>query len=361
MAERSTRIPALTIGLDVSDRYSRTCGLDAAGEIVEEGRVATSEPALRRHFAGGAPARVVLEVGPHSPWIARLVGELGHEVLVANPRQLRLIYQNDRKSDRVDAEYLARVGRLDPTLLAPIEHRGAAAQADRALLRSRELLVRTRTKLVNHVRGSVKAVGARLPACSTESFATKVADHLPPELAPALEPVLETIGELTRRIRRYEKRIEALAEERYPETTLLRPVGGVGTLTALCYVLTIEDPARFPRSRAVGAYLGLVPKQSDSGDAEPQLRITKAGDEMLRRLLVGSAHHILGPFGPDCDLRRWGLALAERGGKNAKKRAVVAVARKLAVLLHHLWITGEVYEPLHNATEPELEAEPAMS
>ena len=173
MAERTTRIPALTIGLDVSDRYSRYCGLDMAGEIVAEGRVATSEPSLRRHFAGGEPARVVLEVGPHSPWIRRLLDELGHEVMVANPRQLRLIYRNDRKSDRVDAEYLARVGRLDPTLLAPIEHRGPEAQADLALLRSRDVLVRTRTKLVNHVRGSVKAVGARLPACSTESFATK--------------------------------------------------------------------------------------------------------------------------------------------------------------------------------------------
>jgi len=351
MTERSTRTPSLTIGVDVSDRFSRVCEIDAAGEIAAEARVATSDPALRRYFAGREPARVVIEVGPHSPWIARLLGELGHEVIVANPRRLRLIYANDRKSDRVDAEYLARVGRLDPSLLAPIEHRGAQTQADRALLRSRGLLVRTRTKLVSHVRGSVKAVGGRLPSCSTDSFPKKVVDDLPPELGPALMPILETIGEISRRIRDYDRQVETLSRERYPETALLRQVDGVGPLTALCFVLTIEDPARFKKSRAVGAYVGLVPKQSDSGDAEPQLRITKAGDAMLRRLLVAAAHYNLGPFGNDSDLRRWGLKLAERGGANAKKRAVVAVARKLAVLLHRLWITGEVYEPLRHADD----------
>lgn len=209
--------------------------------------------------------------------------------------------------------------------------------------------MRTRAKLVSHVRGSVKAVGGRLPSCSTDSFPRKVVDHLPAERAPALMPILETIGEISPRIRDYDRQIESLSKARYPETERLRQVDGVGPLTALCYVLTIEDPTRFHTSRAVGAYLGLVPKQSDSGDAEPQLRITKAGDEMLRRLLVGAAHYNLGPFGADSDLRRWGLKLAERGGANAKKRAVVAVARKIAVLLHRLWITGEVYEPLRNA------------
>lgn len=349
MAQGNGGVPTLTIGVDVSDRTSRMCVIDASGEIIEEVRVATGERTLRDWFAARAPSRVVLEVGSHSPWIARLLSGLGHEVLVANPRRLRLIYQNDRKSDRVDAEYLARVGRLDPALLAPIAPRGPAAQVDLALIRSRDVLVRSRTKLVNHVRGTVKAFGARLPACSTESFARKVAPAIPTELAPALGPVLATIADLSRAIRRYDRDIETLAAERYPATARLRQVDGVGPLTALAYVLTIEDPTRFRKSRAVGAYLGLVPKRSDSGQAEPQLRITKAGDEMLRRLLVGAAHYILGPFGPDSDLRRWGLTLAARGGKNAKKRAVVAVARKLAVVLHHLWITDEVYEPLHHA------------
>jgi transposase len=175
-------------------------------------------------------------------------------------------------------------------------------------------------------------------------------EHLPEELVPALGPLLETIGELTGRIREYECKLEEIATEHYPQTEALRQVGGVGTLTALSFVLVLEDPSRFKKSRAVGAYLGLVPGEDQSGDSDPQQRISKEGDEMLRRLLVGSAQYILGPFAPDSDLRRHGLKIAERGGKNAKKRAVVAVARKLSVLLHHLWVAGELYEPLYNAS-----------
>jgi transposase len=130
-------------------------------------------------------------------------------------------------------------------------------------------------------------------------------------------------------------------------------VEGIGPLTALTFVLTLEDPYRFERSRSVGAYLGLVPATYRSGDRDPQKRISKEGDQMLRKmlrkLLVGSAHYVLGPFGSDSDLRRHGEKIASRGAKNAKKRAAVAVARKLSVLLHRLWVGGEVYEPLYNA------------
>ncbi len=260
-----------------------------------------------------------------------------------------MIFETDRKSDRVDAQYLARLGRLDPELLAPIKHRGEDVQVELALLRSRDALVRARTALVNHVRGVVKLSGSRLPTCSTHSFASKVGEFIPEELRPALEPVLETLAEMTRRIRAYDKRIEELAAESYPEMAPLQQVSGVGALTALCFILTLETPERFKNGRAVGAYLGLCPRQSNSGDSEPQLRITRTGSSMLRSLLVGSAHYILGPFGPDTDLRRWGLKLAARGGKNAKKRAVIAVARKLSTLLHSLWSTGEAYVPLRNS------------
>jgi transposase len=339
-----------TIGLDLGDRWTHLCVVDREGRIVEESRVATAPEALRQRLAGYPPSRVVLEVGTHSPWVSRVVEELGHEGVVANPRKLRLIYANDSKSDRVDAEALARVGRLDPELLHPIRHRGAERQADRVLLRSREALVRTRTALVNHVRGAVKAMGQRLPACTTVAFARRALPAVPTELRDALEPVLGLIQELTVRIRAYDRAIRQRGEAHYPETQLLRQVTGVGPLTALAFVLCIEDPRRFPRSRTVGAYLGLRPRQSQSGERNPQLRITKAGDEGLRRYLIGSAHYILGPFGPDCDLRRFGLRLAERGGgPAAKKRAIVAVARKLAVLLHRLWVTGEGYEPLRHA------------
>ena len=265
-----------------------------------------------------------------------------------NPRKLRMIYKNDNKNDRVDAEWLARVARLDAKLLAPIRHRGAEAQADLALLRARDELVRSRTQHVNHVRGAVKSLGGRLLKCSTESFLKKSTPVIPEALRPALCPVLEMIGTLNAGIRGYDRSIEVMARDRYPKSRVLQQVPGVGALTAVAYMLILEDPHRFKKSRSVGAFLGLRPRKNQSSSQDPQLRITKAGDALLRRLLVGSAHYILGPFGPDCDLRRYGLAIAERGGRNAKKRAVVAVARKLAVLLHRLWISGEVYEPFRS-------------
>jgi transposase len=298
----------------------------------------------------------MLEVGTHSPWLSRLLADLGHEVIVANPRQVRLIAESDRKRDRADAELLARLGRLDPDLLRPIRHRGPQAQQDLALLRARDTLVRARTNLVNHVRGAVKALGGRLPACAAASFHRKAEGHLPQALQEALLPLLATIAELTGRIRAYDRQVEEIAEERYPEGRRLRQVPGVGPLTSLAFLLVIEDSSRFRKSRGVGPYLGLVPRQSQSGEREPQLSITKAGDPLLRRLLVQSAHYILGPFGPDSELRRWGLHLAGAGSGRNKKRAVVAVARKLAVLLHRLWVTGEVYQPIAPETAAPVRA-----
>jgi transposase len=353
MNDAITKETTLTVGLDVGDRYVQVCVLDEAGNILEESRLPTKPAALERRFSGSEPLRMVLEAGTHSPWISRLLQALGHDVLVANPRKLRLIYMNESKSDRVDAEYLARVGRLDPSLLAPLRHRSAETQEDLALLSSRTCLVRARTRLISHARGAVKSAGGRLPGCCAEAFAVKAELHTPEKLRPALLPVLSTIAHLSEQIKTLDAAIKEMAEERYPETGLLDQVPGVGILTAQCFLLTIEDPTRFPQARAVASYLGLRPRQADSGSLSPQLRITKAGDAQLRSLLVGAAQYILGPFGPDTDLRRWGLALAQRGGKSSKKRAVVAVARKLSVLLLRLWQTGEVYEPLRNAKRRE--------
>ena len=339
----------MTIGLDLGDRYSYFYTLDSLGENTESGRVQTTRSALEKRFGSCEAARVVIEAGTHSPWVSRLLAECGHEVLVANPRKLALISKNDRKDDPVDAELLARLGRVEPQLLSPIEHRGVRAQADLAVIRARDAVVAARTQLVNHVRGAVKSLGSRMPTCSTRSFAKKAGLQLPEEVRPALEPLLQVIEAMTEQIEDYDRQIEVACREKYPETELLRQVKGVGAVTSLAYVLTLEDPYRFVRSRSVGSFLGLRPGRDQSGAQDPELRITKGGDRLLRRLLVGSAQYILGPFGSDCDLRRWGLKLASRGRKNAKKRAVVAVARKLAVLLHRLWVGSEVYEPLRLA------------
>jgi transposase len=350
MSQHNLPNAGVTVGLDVGDRYSYLCLVDAAGDVIEEGRVLTTPTALERRFARAERMRIVLETGTHSPWISRLLTAGGHEVFVANARRLRLIAQSDSKNDRSDAEALARIGRLDPALLAPVRHRGPAAQSHLAVLRSRAVLVRVRTQLVNHVRGAVKSVGGRLPTCSAESMPKRARDTLPADLSVALAPLLTMIETVTREVRFYDRRVTAMVAEGYPEAAHLQQVPGVGPLTALCYVLTVEDPTRFRQSRSLGAYLGLRSKQHDSSRSSPELHITKAGDSMLRQLLVCAAQYTLGPFCPDSDLRRWGLSVAARGRKNAKKRAVVAVARKLAVLLHRLWITGAAYEPLRTAT-----------
>ncbi len=335
------------VGLDVGDRYTHACVLDVHGEILEELRLRTSRAALEQHFKEGNHARIVVEAGAHSPWIVALLSEFGHEVILANPRCLPLITRSDSKNDRRDAQTLARLGRVDPKLLSPIQPRSEQYRADLAVIRARDELVRLRTALVNHVRGAVKPFGVRLASCSAASFPKKVRADLPAMLKDALTPILDTLAELSVRIRSLDRSLEKLAT-RHAGTSALTQVNGVGTLTALTFVLTIGEPGRFERSRTVGAYFGLRPKQRDSGDQEPQLHITKAGAPLMRRLLVNCAQYILGPFGQDCDLRRFGLALAARGGKSAKKRAVVAVARKLAVLLHRLWVSGEVYDPLRN-------------
>ena len=358
----SKQQPMTTAGLDLGDKYSYLCLIDSqSGEVIEESKLSTSPEAFRRRFSSERPPmRIAIEAGTHSPWASRVLEECGHEVLVANSRKLRLIYSNKRKTDEIDAENLARLARLDPKLLYPLKHRGENAQAHLALIRSRQALVGCRTQLVNHVRGAVKSFGARLPKCPARSFHKRAAEHIPEALWPALEPILEQIGSLSQRIRDYERQLETISKEHYPhETDLLRQVEGVGTLTALTFVLTLEDPYRFEKSRSVGAYLGLVPATDRSGDSDPQKRISKEGDEMLRRLLVGSAHYILGPFGKDSDLRRHGEKIASRGGKNSKKRAVVAVARKLCVLLHSLWVSGEVYDPLYNANRRQEREEAA--
>lgn len=339
----------VTVGIDLGDKHSYLYVLDAEGQFLEEGRLKSTADALKDRFARIEAALVAVETGTHSPWVSRLLCSLGHEVLVANSRELSLISKSVKKSDRRDARMLAEVAYARPQLLMPIQPRPLEEQIDLARIRARQNLVETRTKLINHVRGAVKSMGGRLPSCSSQSFPQKVGEHVPAGLKAALAGHLEMIVELNAKLIGHDKAVEHLCKEKHPETERLRQVPGVGALTALAFVLVLVDPRRFATSRRVGAYLGLTPKQSDSGEQEPQLRITKAGNSLMRKLLVGSAQYILGPFGPDTDLRRYGQEMALRGGKNAKKRAVVAVARKLAVLLHHLWVTGEEYEPLRNA------------
>jgi transposase len=337
------------MGLDLGDKYHHFCVLDGEGCVIKEGKVSATLGALRSLLAAWERTTVAMEAGTHSPWVSREAQALGHRVLVGNPRKLRMIYASAQKCDERDAAMLARIARFDPRLLCPIRHRGRRAQAHLAILKSRDALVRARTMLINHCRGIAKSAGERLRSSSAAAFARKVGEGIPEDLRAALGPVVETIGDLTNRIKGMERQIEELCQSEYAETERLRGIKGVGPITSLAFVLTIEQRERFAKSRAVAAYLGLTPRRDQSGEVDKQLRITKAGDLFLRRLLISCAHYILGPFGEDSDLRRWGLRLCARGGKNAKKRATVAVARKLAVVLHRLWGGEKPYEAFHHS------------
>jgi transposase len=343
-ANDTSVFPSCTIGLDLGDRTSAWCAVDAAGTVTTRGTIGTTPAALTALAAQHPGARVILEAGTHSPWVSRQLAAAGHAVVVANPSKC---YQGRRRqrNDRRDAEFLARQGRADVTLLHPITHRRPHTDAPLALLRARAQVVAMRTQAITTVRGLVKPSGARLPACSAESFPRQAAPHLPAALRGILEPLLTLCAQLTAQIRAYDRQLAHQVLPQYPiAQRFATELAGVGPLTALAVVLLIDDPARFRHSRDVGAYFGLVPKLDESGDATPQLRITKAGDALGRKLLVSAAHYIL-HRGPDTALRRHGEQLMQRGGANARKRAVIAVARKLVVLLHRLWVTGAAYDP----------------
>jgi transposase len=345
----TTKASGITIGIDLGDRTSELCALGSDGDVVGRCRFATTKEGLAKALASCGPARVILEVGTHSPWVSRWLTAQGHEAVVANARAVRSIGQSDTKNDRRDAEQLARLGRADIQLLHPIRHRSEAVQRHHALLAVRNQLVQGRTRLVVQARGLAKALGERLPRCRPEAFPRRLRSKGLATLLPGMEVIVQIVDVLNEQISRLESEIESTSRTHYPHTALLRQVSGVGTLTSFAFVLTLEDPGRFARSRSVGSYLGLRRKLRDSGAARPALGITKSGDVELRRLLIQSAHYIL-TLGPDSDLKRFGQRLMARGGPAPRQRAAVAVARKLAVLLHRLWVTGEVYEPLHRSS-----------
>ena len=344
-----TPVPAVpggwTLGLDLGDRAHHVCVLDAAGQLVREGALPNTRPALAQLLADYPRATVALEAGTHSPWISRFLTGCGATVIVANPRKLHAISRNERKCDRRDAQMLARLARVDPALLHPLQHGSAQAQHALLGLKLRDALVRTRVNLINAVRFTLKSLGYPVRNPSSESFHKTVLADVPPECLPVVQPLLAVLAQVTEKIKQMEHDLVRRSRQAYPVTQRLQHIAGVGPLTALCFVLKIGDPARFGRSRDVGAYLGLCPRRAQSGGTDKQLRISKCGDGLLRRLLVSAAHYVLGPFGPACALREHGQRLTGTGSAREKKRAVVAVARKLAVLLLSLWKHGTDYEP----------------
>jgi transposase len=352
LAERDAK--SLVIGMDLGDRSSTYCVRTLGQEILIEGTVATKAEAVVDAFKSLRRQRVVMETGTHSRWMAQLLDLMGHEVIVGNARKLKLISENNQKSDKVDARLLSQLGCVSVDWLHPVYQRSQATHSDLLIVRSREALVEARTALINHVRGTVKSFGCRIRECGPEVFVAVALAEIPEALKAAISGVLETLDGINEKLHYYDCQIRQLCNTKYLEATkCLTQISGVGPLTALTFVLTIENKDRFEKSRDVGPYLGLVPSKRQSGQRDPHLGITKAGDEMLRKLLVNCSHHILGQKGQDSDLRRWGLGLVrgaeKKGTKGARKLAAAAVARKLAVLMHRLWVTGAEYEPLRNS------------
>ena len=334
----------LTIGLDLGDRRHTYYVLDGAGKMAREGSLGNTRQQLATMARSYPGATVVMEAGTHSPWVSRFLQELGLRVIVANPRKTRAIYQNERKSDRRDAMMLARLARMDPTLLHPVEHGSQEAQQDMLQLKLRDSLVRARVALINAVRFTLKSLGYPVSNPSSERFHKLVLSEVPESIGEMIAHNVAAIAELTQRIKALDVSISRLAAERYPETIYLQQVSGVGPITSLYFVLKVGTPGRFQPTRDIGAFLGLCPRRDQSGETDKELRISKCGDQYLRCLLVNAAQYILGPFGTDSALREHGLRLAQEGTARAKKRAVVAVARKLAVLLLTLWKSREPYE-----------------
>jgi len=341
----------ITIGMDLGDQSHFVVVMDEKGNEIEMKSIRNTENSLRKFFTPYNEATVAIEAGTHSPWISRLLKEIGCTVYVGNPRKLRIIWDSNDKSDQRDARVLAMVCRVEPKLLWPIKHKNRQAQIDLGIIKARDALVRNRNRLISHIRSVTKTHGFRIPKCTTCCFHKRAPEHIPTDLIESFQPLISTIEDLTKRIKDLNRQINKLCKK-YPETDKLLQVSGVGPVTAIAFILTLEDPHRFTKSRQVGAFLGLTPKRDQSGKSDKQLKISKAGNTYLRCLLVNCGHYILGPFGPESNLRKYGLAIAARGGKNAKKRAAVAVARKLSVLLHRLWLSDKPYTAFYNEMNP---------
>jgi transposase len=333
------------IGIDLSSKLSTFCILDAGGEVLFRGQVPTNREDFTRRFAPFVPAVVAIETGSQARMADDVLSGLGHTVVTANPRRVAAISRNIKKSDEEDAQLLARLVRMDPKLLSPVAHRSAKAHEGLSLLRGRDLCVRSRTAHINLIRGMAKGFEVKLITCDAEDFAEKILPLVAgTQLGELLAPILMVLETLNKSIEEFDRKLTEFGEKYVPAAKSLQRIPGVGPITSLGFALAVDDPHRFPNQRAIGAYFGLVPRRDQSGDVDKRLGITKAGDALTRRLLTQSANRLMMTRAKDCDLKRFGERLMNSGQTN-RKRAVSAVARKLACQMLRVLKTGVAYEP----------------
>lgn len=330
-----------TIGADVSDRTTKICVMTKAegGErrIVVETTCATTkagfEEALSK-FDRSWP--VVFETGTHCRWMDRLFKEMGFKTIVGNPGKIPSITKSNTKNDRNDARELARLAIADPAMLHPVFLRDEVYQQMLRFHHSRNMLISQRTQTINQIRGFAKSMGHRIECSSTEKFHELSKADWPRELEECAWPLMGVLKTVNLKIKAYDRLIERLAErpEFKPMVERVRVVYGVGVIGSTVFVAAIGGrPDRFDHTRDIGAYLGMIPKQDQSGDDDKQLHITHAGADIVRATLVECAGVVMMSNAKDTDLKLKGLRIAMHGGGIAKKKAKVAVARALAVTM----------------------------
>lgn len=349
MSECSTELKKIYVGFDVSEKTIETfavCGIETSKSSCKIENAPQAIKKFLRMFKTPDQVCIVMETGTHSLWMSQLISSLGFEVVVAHARDLALIYGSDQKNDRLDAEKLARLAQADRKLLHPIKHMTLERQIDLTIVKARDLVVRQRTQLINTIRGLLRTSGHKLIEAEYTCVAIKkCCQALPEEIRPAIAPLLQQICYLDLAIKDYDRQVKKLCKK-YPETLLLQQISGIGPITSIAFVLIVGDPNRFENPARLCAYLGVVPRQDQSGNTDKQLGITKKGNKLMRNLLVQAAHYILGPFGQDCDLRAYGMRIQSRGGKIARKKSYVAVARKLVMVMIRLWqYPDQKYDP----------------
>lgn len=340
------RRTATVTGLDVSEKHIQICEIDV-DDVVSEGRIATSDKKLREYFEGRAARRIVIEMSSHTRWITELLRSFGHEVLVVDPRRMKLVSGTLYKDDTLDAQTLAMLARDAPRLLKTVPLRDIEHQRLLTMVRARATAVEGRTRIINAIRGMLKPYGYRVPRSSHSVLATYLWSEVEAPILRLIEPLMVLLETFDGQIARYDQEAERILPQLPPNARQLREIPGVGPLTVLYFVAIIGDPNRFAKSRDVGPYLGLCRRRDDSGEYQSELGITKAGDRYMRALLANCVSHIMGPFGKDSDLRDWGLKKLGGATRVEKKKMKVALARKLAVLLLTLWKSGKPYDRHH--------------
>ena len=330
-----------TIGADVSDRTTKICVMTKAdgGErrIVVETTCATTKAGFEEAFSKFDRSwPVVFETGTHCRCMDRLFRRMGFKTIVGNPGKIPSITKSNTKNDRNDARELARLAIADPAMLHPVFLRDEVYQQMLRFHHARNVLLSQRTQTINQIRGFAKSMGYRIECSSTEKFHELGKADWPRELEECAWPLMGVLKAINLKIKAYDKLIARLAErpEFKPMVERVRVVYGVGTIGSTVFVAAIGGrPDRFDRVRDIGPYFGMIPKQDQSGDDDKQLHITHAGPEIVRTALVECAGVVMMEKSKDTDLKLKGLRIAMRGGKIARKKAKVAVARGLAVAM----------------------------